>query len=52
MPIEYEIHLVWKCATCGSTYAEYVNGCPHCWEAGIRSKVDKVEGVRKGEDTK
>jgi hypothetical protein len=31
--------LPWKCFTCGSGYAEYVNGCPHCWNAGIRSGV-------------
>jgi hypothetical protein len=31
----------WRCETCNSTYAEYVNGCPHCWEAGIRSKVSQ-----------
>ncbi len=35
----------WECETCGSGYAEYVNGCPHCWEAGIRSKVERVESV-------
>lgn len=35
----------WRCLTCGSGYAEYVNGCPHCWEAGIRSKVERVPEV-------
>jgi hypothetical protein len=35
LPTESE----WRCETCGSGYAEYVNGCPHCWEVGIRSKV-------------
>lgn len=34
-PID-ETHI---CVTCGSKYAEYVNGCPHCWNAGIRSSV-------------
>lgn len=35
----------WHCVTCGSGYAEYINGCPHCWEAGLRSKVVRTEGV-------
>lgn len=35
----------WECVNCGSGYAEYVNGCPHCWEAGIRSKVVRLEFV-------
>jgi hypothetical protein len=30
----------WTCETCGSKYAEYVNGCVHCEAAGIRSKVE------------
>jgi hypothetical protein len=30
-----------KCETCGTEYAEYVNGCPHCWEAGLRSGVQQ-----------
>lgn len=34
----------WHCVTCDSKFSEYINGCPHCWEAGIRSKV-----VLKGE---
>jgi hypothetical protein len=29
----------WQCETCGTRFPEYVNGCPHCWEAGIRSGV-------------
>ena len=29
----------WQCETCGTVYAEYVNGCPRCWDAGIRSGV-------------
>ena len=35
----------WRCFTCGSGYAEYVNSCPHCWEAGIRSKVERVPEI-------
>lgn len=31
----------WQCEVCHSRYDEYVNGCPHCWEAGLRSKVTK-----------
>lgn len=31
---------VWACANCGTEYAEYVNGCPRCWNADeLRSKV-------------
>lgn len=36
---------IYACVTCGSGYAEYINGCPHCWEAGLRSKVVRTEGV-------
>ena len=36
----------WRCFTCGSGYTEYVNGCPHCWNAGeIRSKAERVPDV-------
>lgn len=34
------------CETCGTRYAEYINGCPHCWEAGIRSGVAEARGER------
>lgn len=39
----------WECVACGAGYAEYVNGCPKCWENGIRSKVEKtnVPGPRE-----
>jgi predicted ATP-dependent serine protease len=30
---------VWQCENCGTVYAEYVNGCPHCETVGVRSKV-------------
>ena len=33
----------WQCVTCGSGFAEYINGCPHCWEAGILSSVHHVQ---------
>lgn len=29
----------WFCGTCGTGYMEYINGCPHCWDSGILSKV-------------
>jgi len=32
----------WTCDTCGTTYAEYVNGCPHCETVGIRSRVESA----------
>lgn len=32
----------WFCQNCGSSYVEYINGCPHCWSAGIRSGVIKI----------
>jgi len=38
---------IWQCETCGSVYAEYINGCPHCWEAGIRSSVRKVSEIKQ-----
>ncbi len=34
--------LEWICVTCGSPYAEYTNGCPHCWAVGIRSGVRRI----------
>jgi rubrerythrin len=36
----------WQCETCGSGFAEYINGCPHCYEAGIMSSVRRVAGER------
>jgi hypothetical protein len=36
----------WQCETCGTVYAEYINGCPHCWEAGIRSGVREVGAIQ------
>jgi hypothetical protein len=41
----------WQCETCGAVYAEYVNGCPKCWNGDppkmpqpeVRSKVICVE---------
>jgi hypothetical protein len=24
----------WTCDSCGALFAEYVNGCPHCWADG------------------
>lgn len=35
----------WQCQTCGTGYAEYTNGCPVCWERGIRSKVERVPEI-------
>lgn len=32
----------WICDTCGTHYAEYVNGCPHCETVGIRSRVESL----------
>jgi len=29
----------WQCEACGTIYAEYVNGCPKCWDKGLRAKV-------------
>ena len=36
----------WICDTCGSKYAEYVNGCPHCETVGIRSRVESLPNRR------
>lgn len=36
---ELQSKQLWVCDTCGSGFAEYINGCPHCWDAGIRSSV-------------
>jgi hypothetical protein len=35
-------HEEWICDTCGTKYAEYVNGCPHCETVGIRSRVQSL----------
>ena len=29
----------WQCEACGTVYAEYVNGCPICWDRGLRVGV-------------
>jgi hypothetical protein len=39
---------VWQCEHCGTIYAEYVNGCPHCWDVGLRSKVVGRERKQDG----
>lgn len=40
----YPAEFDWECETCKRAYAEYVNGCPACWENGeIRSKVVHVK---------
>ncbi len=25
--------MMWSCEGCGTIYAEYVNGCPKCWDS-------------------
>jgi hypothetical protein len=43
----------WICDTCGTSYAEYVNGCPRCWDKDILSKVvherDALPSLHRGE---
>lgn len=33
--------LEWQCQRCNAIYAEYVNGCPKCWNRG-----EVLSGVR------
>ena len=39
---------MWQCETCETIYDEYINGCPHCSDEGIRSGVREVPGPRCG----
>jgi hypothetical protein len=41
----------WICDTCKTEYAEYVNGCPHCQTAGIRSRVESLPGESRKSET-
>jgi hypothetical protein len=35
----------WMCECCGQIYAEYVNGCPICWERGDGPQGVNLVGV-------
>lgn len=35
----------WQCLVCGALYAEYVNGCPKCWENGEKRSPVRIVAV-------
>jgi predicted nucleic acid-binding Zn-ribbon protein len=37
------------CVNCETVYAEYVNGCPKCWEHGVRAKTVAVKTHSEGD---
>ena len=41
----------WICDGCKTVYAEYVNGCPKCWEQGLTFSVRAVPAAQPVEAT-
>lgn len=38
---------IFECEGCHRTFAEYVNGCPHCWDDDLTSEENRVKYPRR-----
>ena len=36
-----ESKLKWECEGCKTRFAEYVNGCPRCWDDNLSSEKNR-----------